>query len=377
MTNVRLIVVGVLAALLASTGCKKDKAGKPQDDHNAAAPMSADLKNVLAMMPRSSEMVAAVDFAALRGTGIYKQHEGQLKGLAASQLELISKLCAFEPTDEIGSVVFAGKGKTKNGDMTALVRGLAKAKVMDCLTKGAAAPPEGFTISVDGDYALVETAPTKPLDGKDVKDAQVAPADKKIAPEPADADAGAALADGGAAPAKKGQSLSLKFLDDTTVLVARRNGVGITGKELDAIASGKGDDTIVGSPEFMTLIDGTDTDAPVWFVVSGSAPLLKMIAKYIAFDAAFGSVRVGADLDLDLTARMVDEKSAKDVSSLLIRTFDNLKKSTLRDAIGPSQVTVTGRDTRVTLHESGPQLQMLVSKGQELMMALLGAVLGQ
>lgn len=388
VTTTRMIVVGVLAALLASSGCKKDKPAPKQDDHNAAAPMSDDLRGVLAMMPRDSEMVAAADFAALRGTAVYKAHAGQLKGLAASQLEIVSKLCGFDPTDEIGQVVFAGKGKTKNGDMTALVRGLAKAKVMDCLTKAAAAPPEGFIIAVDGDYAMVETKP--PVSDAqadagvaaqpDPKDAKRRPAPKP--PEPKDAgvaagDAGAAVDDAGAKQPKRGQSVSLKYLDDTTLVVARRNGLALTGAELSAIASGKAADTIVGSKEFMALIDGTDTDAPVWFVVSGKAPLLKAVSRYIAFDAAFGSVRAGDDLDVDLTARMVNDQSAKDFSNLLIRTFDNLKKSTLRDAVGPSSVTVTDRDVRVTLHESGPQLAMLVSKGQELMMALLGAVLGQ
>ncbi len=372
----RNTLICFVAAALAVGACKKDKAAPKQEDHNAAAPATDDLRAILAMMPKDSEMVASVDFATLRSSQIYRDHEGALKGLAASQLEMIGKLCDFNPIDKIGSVIFAGKGKAKNGDMTALVRGLTKPDVMPCLTKAAATPPPGFLVTVDGDYAIVEVVP-KPKEGEEpaTTDAGTAAADK-AAPVPAVTDGGVA-ADAGAAPAKRNPSVAMKFLDDNTIIVARRKGVAVTGAELGEIAAGKGGQSITEVDAFMALIDGTDTVAPVWFVISKSSPFAKAFAKYFPFDAAFGSARAGNDLDVDITARMIDEPAAKDFSSVMIRLFDSLKKSTLRDAVGPNQVIVDGRDVRITLHETGPQLKDLASKGQELMMALFAGFLGQ
>jgi len=377
---VRNTLICFVAAALAVGACKKDKSAPKQEDHNAAAPATDDLRAILAMMPNNSEMVASVDFAALRSSQIYKDHEGVLKGLAASQLEMIAKLCDFNPIDKIGSVIFAGKGKTKNGDMTALVRGLTKPEVMPCLTKAAAAPPPGFLVTVDGDYTIVEVVP-KPKDAEEEapttgSDPGSAATDK-TAPVPAITDGGVAAGDAGAAPAKRNASVALKFLDDNTIIVARRKGVAVTGAELADIAAGKGGQSITEVDAFMKLIDGTDTLAPVWFVISAKSPFAKAFAKYFPFDAAFGSARADTDLSVDITARMIDENAAKDFSSVMIRLFDSLKKSTLRSAVGPNQVIVDGRDVRVTLQETGPQLKELASKGEELMMALFAGFLGQ
>lgn len=371
----RNTLICLVVVVVAAGACKKDKAAPKQDDHNAGAPASDDLRAVLAMMPQDSEMVASVDFAALRATPIYADHQGALKGIAASQLEVVAKVCDFDPIEKIGSVTFAGKGKSKNGDMTALIRGIPKAEVMACLTKAQTEPPDGFTVSVDGNYAIVEVVPKK----KEGDDAAGTGTGTGTAAAAAPTDAGVAEADAGAAAPsrKRNPSLSMKFLDDTTVIVARRKGIAVTGAEIDEIVAGKAGQSITEVDAFMGLIDGTDTVAPVWFVVSGKAPLLKAVAKYVPFDAAFGSARVTADLDVDITARMIDEKAAKDFSSLLIRLFDNLKKSVLRDSVGPSKVLLDGRDVRVTLHETGPQLKSLTDKGSELMGAILGAMLGQ
>ncbi len=344
-------VVILLSALFVTAGCKKDKKAAPgAGSAAAAAPASSELRTALAMMPLESEMIIGFDLAELRGTELYKTYEKDLRGQAASQLDTIQKLCGFDPSEKLTSVVAAGKGNSRNGDATAVVRGLSKADTMGCLTKAAASPPADVTVTVDGDFAMIQAA---------------TPDGDKAA---ADGDGGVPLVAPPADPAKikvaaatRGESASVQFLDDQTAVVARRDGKAPDKAAMAAIIGAKAGEGVTSSAPFMEMIDGIDTDAPVWFVINGKAPAVQKLTRgLLRFDAAYGHVLVGSGLDLHATIRVDKDDTAKSMSEMAQRQVDSMKKSLMKDMLGEVTVTQHGREVRLRLQESREQLTKLI-----------------
>lgn len=350
----RTLVILVSSCILSLAGCKKDKKAEPGGGSaaaKAALPASDELRTALAMMPLDSEAIVGFDLAELRGTELYKTYEKDLRGQAASQLETIQKLCGFDPSEKLTSVVAAGKGNSRKGDATAVVRGLSKADTMGCLTKASKEKHEGVTITVDGDFAMIQA---------EVPDDEAE----------ADGDGGVPLVadsppDPSAAPktakATRGESASVQFLDDQTAVVARREGKAPDKAAMAAIVGAKPGEGVTSSAPFMEMIDGIDTDAPLWFVINGKAPAVQKLTRgLLRFDAAYGHVLVGSGLDIHATMRVDKDETAKSMSEMAQRQVDSMKKSLMKDMLGEVTVTQDGRDVHLRLQESREQLAKLI-----------------
>jgi hypothetical protein len=351
-------MLAVLFVLVAAAGCKKDKDKAKDDGKTGAAgakdsPASAELKQYLALMPLQSDGVGGVDFTLLRSSELYKAYQKDIEGAAAGQLEQIKALCGFDPLPKITKVVGGGVGNRKTGDATVVIKGLGKAETMACLQKGvSAAPPE---IKVDGDGATIETQ-------RKLEALPIAPgADPAAPPAPP--------------PAAEVESVSVQFLDDTTAVIARRGGKAVDKATMQSILAAKVGDAsnVTGSPGFMEMIDAVDTDAGVWFVINGKSSAVQSVGRGIlAFDAAFGHVYVGAGLDVHATLRVATEDEAKRMSDLATRQVTSMRKSLMKDMLGPVDVEQKGRDVRFRLQESREQLEKLVDFAGSLLRGLLG-----
>ena len=128
------------------------------------------------------------------------------------------------------------------------------------MSKGVAAPPKGTAVVVDGDYAKIERLPEA------VKDK----AGKPIVPPTSAVDAGAGAP--AVMPDVPKDSVSLQFLDDDTVVLARRGGEAVEKDAMAAVLKLDAASSVVGSQGFMEMIDGIDTSAPIWFVINGKTP---------------------------------------------------------------------------------------------------------
>jgi hypothetical protein len=322
-----LAVAALLSAAIA--GCKKEKAGGAGS--GAAAPASAELRALLAYVPLKSDGVVGVDLAALRGSELYRSYQQRIEAAASRSLAEVQRLCGFDPITRINQVVAGGTGGP-TGDATVVVRGLGRQETMSCLARAAAEPPAGVRLVIDGDYARIDEADPD-----------------------ADPDAPAALAGGG-------ESLSLLFVDDTTVLLARRGGQAVDADGMRAIAAQRAGDAsnVTGSAGFMEMIDAVDTQAPLWFVISGKADQVRRMGRgLLSFDAAFGDVRVGRGLDIRATLRLDSEDAAARLAQVAQRQVDSMKKSLMKDMLGPIQVQQTGRDIRFQVQQSREQLEKL------------------
>jgi hypothetical protein len=337
------VAVLVLAAALGAA-CKKDKK-ESAGGAAAAAPASDELKGMLAMIPVNSDGVLGLDLAKLRGSELYKSYQKQVETLAAEGLDQVKQLCGFDPLPKIQKLVVGGVGNQRTGDATAIVKGLDKAETLGCLQKAAAQAQNDFKVTVDGDYAIVETL-EKP--GTDLVAA-------------AQVDAGAAPAAPPTATPVVGESVSLQFTDASTVVIARRGGKAVDKAGLAAIIGGTAGDSISKSPGFMEMIDAVDTDAVIWFVINGKADAVQKAGRgFLSFDAAFGHVQVTSALDVSVNLRLESDAAAERFAQMSQRQLDSMKKSLMKDMIGDAKVEQKGRDVRFTLHETREQLQKLV-----------------
>lgn len=356
-----LAVLLVLAALAGCQACKKDK---PKDDKGGTTaggkkdtPASGELKQHLALMPLQSDGVVGIDLALLRGSELYKAYQKDIEGAAAGQLEQIKTLCGFDPLPKLTKVLAGGVGSRKTGDATAVIQGLGKAETMACLSKAAATPPANVEVTVDGDFATVETAiPKEPLP------VPITPGADPAAPA-------------AAPPAAATESVSVQFLDDTTAVIARRGGKSVDKATMQSILAAKVGDAsnVTGSAGFMEMIDAVDTEAGVWFVINGKSDRIKSVGRGIlTFDAAFGHVYVGNGLDVHTTLRVESEDSAKRMADLATRQVASMRKSLMKDMLGEVEVEQKGRDVRFRLQESREQLEKLVDFAGSLLGGLLG-----
>jgi hypothetical protein len=358
----------VIVLLLGACQKKEKKAGEKTGSgatqDQVAKPASDELRAMLAMVPVASEGVVGLDVSQLRASELYKAYQKDIESAVGGELGAIRSMCGFDPVQKITKVVAGGAGNRRRGDATAIIKGLGKAETLDCLTKAAASPPKGVVITVDGDYAMVERTPS--ADDKD------AGATKPIVPPAGGPDGGAGAA-AQVMPDVPKESLSLQFLDDSTVVIARRSGAGVDKAKMAEVIKLDSASSVTGSKGFMEMIDGIDTDAPVWFVINGKTPgAQKLGGGFLKFDAAFGQVYVASGLDIDVTLRLDSPASATRMADVIKRQVDSMRRSILKDALGEVKVEAIDRDMHLRVTESKEQLQKLVEEVGDLLAAFLG-----
>jgi hypothetical protein len=376
-----LVAASLLLALgLGSFGCAKKKKEDAGGAANApavvkAAPASDELRGMLSMVPVASEAVIGLDVAALRKSDLYASYKKDIESAAGAELAQIRTLCGFDPIDKVSKVVGGGTGNRRHGDGTIVVKGLSKSETMDCLTQAVATPPKGINVIVDGDYAKIErTEPdvhvpgTGPGTGRQGAKPIVPAADAGAAPAAAPGDAGA-----GIMPTVPTDSMSLEFLDDQTVIIARRSGAAVDKDAMQGIIHVDASSSVTGSQGFREMIDGIDTDAPVWFVVNGKTPGgQKLGGGFLKFDAEFGQVYVGADLDIDVTLRLESPDAATRMAAVIQRQVDSMRRSILKDALGAVTVESSDRDMHLRVKESRQQLEKLIEEVGDLLLMVIG-----
>src|SRR5262249_53360183 len=111
----------------------------------------------LGMMPKDAEMVMGIDFASLRSSALYKQYAPMLQAAAGSKLSEFKDMCGFDPFEQIGTITVAVKGDKSDQDLTALITGFSKDKVVDCVKKAAAKDGKSDQVKIDGDYIEATT----------------------------------------------------------------------------------------------------------------------------------------------------------------------------------------------------------------------------
>jgi hypothetical protein len=303
-------------ALLVAAGCDKGKAGGGGAG-GAGAAAGSPAGRALAALPADVDAVIGLSGSSLRSSGLYKKYQPMLMEAAGDEIAKVKDKCGFDPTQKVDQVVIALKGEQGEA-VTVVAQGLTKAELGGCLEKFAA--EKGGKVITDGNVMVVEKA---------------------------DSD----------------KPMTLLWLDDKTVMMAKR-GEGDGGKEvLQALAAGK--DTLTSSKAFMDVINNVNTGASVWFVSNGKSPMAaKVPTKFLA---AYGTVQVKDGLDIDMAMRFETEAEAKQLADMAQGQVGQLKSSPFGGMIGEIKIEAKGKDVAFKTSMTAAQIDQIAQFAKNFM----------
>jgi hypothetical protein len=314
-TQVRrwVLVVAALSAV-AAFGCSKDSGG--------GAGGSAGAKGALGMLPKDADVVMGVDFASLRSSALYKEYSPMLISAMGDKLAKFKDTCGFDPIEQIGTLTAGVKGDKADQDVTMVVTGFSKDKVVDCLKKAAEKEGKGNEVKIDGDY--VEIAAPKGTVGA--------------------------------------------LFTDAGILIHKTASGFATKDALVAQSKQAADASPAGSKTFMDVFGKVDTKSGFWFVANGNAP--QMQSSPVKMKVAWGSIKVSDGLSADIAATMNSEADAKQIVDMAKAQLDQVKGAgMLQDA----SAEASGADIHIKASMTKEQLEMIASMAKSAMGAFGGA----
>jgi hypothetical protein len=254
--------------VLAIAGCYKEKAAVVPPPANKVASPAHDVSNdVLAFLPRDSELVIGLDGVELRRAALYTSFEDELMQGISSKLAH-ARQCGLDPKTVEG---FTAGGKVIGGgeqfEGVFVVRGVDSARALTCMAKEGAAKG---TVTNEGGVVTLQTN-----DHQDV-----------------------------AVTAAGARTLVMQF------------GHGVNKDSIGALlALGS---PLRTSPAFMTLFERREPHAAMWFMINGSAPFMAELRKNgISPRSVDGTLRVTDQL---AGALRVSFASPADADSLVQMT---------------------------------------------------------
>jgi len=308
-----VLVAAALCAVVAS-GCSKDSGG-------GGGAGAASAKGALGMMPKDSDAVVGIDFAALRSSELYKKYSPLLMKAAGDKLAEFKTACGFDPIESAGTATIGVKGDKSNQDVTIIVTGFKKDQVVECAKKMAEKEGKGTQVKVDGDYVEFTTS-----DGP-----------------------------GG-----------VLFVGDA--ILAHVVGKKSASKdELIAQSKQANDASLAGSKDFMDMLGKVDTKGGVWFVANGKAPSMQNSPFKAQF--VFGSVKVSDGIAADLNMKMETEADAKQVGDMAKSQFDQVKSAGMID---DGSADVSGKDVHIKVSMKQQQIEMIASMAKGMMGGMHG-----
>lgn len=280
---------------------------------SAVAP-SGGLKRALSIMPSSSEFVMAVDWKQASASPLWTKYRDRAMRDIADKVAEFKATCGWDPFEKITGLLMAGRDRGREG--TFMVRGLEKGPVIECLKKfQTKAEAEGKTnkVVLDGDYLELTE------EGDDT-------------------------------PAR------FLFIDDTTALAGFRGETMVGKADLVALAGAKDGEGLMASQTFVSIIDGLDTGATLWFVVNGKAPFVAE-AVPMPLVAAFGAVRVADGVDGAVSLRMADADTASKTVATAKMFMSQVEGTPYAPYVKKVKVETKGADVRASFQFDGTQLE--------------------
>lgn len=220
----------ILLVALLVTGCYRDSTpGSTTPPANKAHPAEQITSDVLAFIPKDSDIVAGVDLARLRSSPLWgSQIEPVIANNGGEVLTKIRTSCGFDPLTALGHVAFGTKKRDTASEATVVARGIEPRGAIDCVAK---LLENRETFTRDGDTLVV---------------------------------------------AEKGEptQLTLSPLGRSAVL-----GVVAPGANRALATSRVQSGTpLRSSPAFLELYNKLEPNASVWFIANGSSPTMMSVA---------------------------------------------------------------------------------------------------
>ncbi len=218
-----------VAAVCVLAGCGGKSGGSstgPSNTADGARPAGA-ADDVLAFLPKDSDIVIGVDAAAVRASALWQQFEPQIANALGNTLTKAREKCGFDPMKTVERAAIGGKmTQNDNFEGVIVVRGVGP-KTLECMAE--ASKSEG-TVTFEGGYLTFD---------------------------------------------KGNGEKSVATLIGST-LVAQL-GPMVSSASLDATIGGGA--PLRASPAFMGLFNRREQGAAVWGMINGNAPFMADAAQ--------------------------------------------------------------------------------------------------
>jgi hypothetical protein len=235
------------------------------------------------------------------------------------KLSKFKDTCGFDPIEQAGTFTAGVKGAKGDQDVSMVVTGFAKDKVVDCIKKAAEKDGKTGDVKIDGDYVEISTP--------------------------------------------KG-TMGLLFTD--AGILFHKTATGFATKDaLVAQSKLSGDASLASSKIFTDALGKIDTKGGIWFVANGASPA--MADSPFKAKVFYGAVKITDGLAADVYATMNSEADAKQLADMAKSQMDQVKGAgMLQDASAEAK----GADVHITVSMTKDQLETIAG----MMKGMLGGL---
>ena len=217
----------LLAALLVA-GCYRESTPTPGAPANKQQASDRVTDDVLAFIPKESDIVVGADLSRLRASPLWaSQIEPLITNNGGDEIAKIRSTCGFDPLVAVSHVAFGSQKLAAHNEATVVARGIDPQRALDCVAK---LVPQREMVSRDGDTLVI---------------------------------------------AEQGESVqvALSPLGRSAVLGVLAPGAN-RGLTTSRVQNGA---PLRASPTFVDMYSRLDPGASVWFIANGAAPTLQAL----------------------------------------------------------------------------------------------------
>jgi hypothetical protein len=146
-------------ALGALGGCFRDGAKAPPLENRAGAPRAVSTSDLLAFLPKDSEVVIGLDARQLLGSPLWQHFEPRVLRAIGQDMEQFRKACGYDPVAALRGVTI-GMKTGEPEEAVFVVRGLPRDQTMACLGRVLARQGQ---VTVQGKIVLLPGEPAAAL----------------------------------------------------------------------------------------------------------------------------------------------------------------------------------------------------------------------
>jgi hypothetical protein len=298
----------VLLGLVLGVGfaaCKKDGTAGSGDKSSEAS--GGGPAGDLALLPAESEVVFGMNLGQMQQSALWKQYAEPRLAERRPMMDEFKAKCGVDPIKMISSVTAGLRGFPDNPSGVAVVHGLDKAKLLDCLDKHKdELAKDGGQVTRDGDVVLFKS--------------------------------------------DRGEPVAAQFTNDSTAVVV----VGPNASAAAVKAVVGGGSSLKSSAPFLEMYKKVKTGDSIWGLASGK--VLDRMPLGLKIAAAYGSINVTDSLAVDTRVQFDKPEAATQAAEMA----NAQAKQFTPQYVDKAEATADGNELHVSVVVSGQKLPGLV-----------------
>ncbi|HEX3475370.1 MAG TPA: hypothetical protein VHT91_10140 [Kofleriaceae bacterium] len=301
-----LVLLGLVLGM-GFVACKKDGTAGSGDKSSEAS--GGGPGGDLALLPADSEVVFGMNLGQMQQSALWKQFvEPRLAtGEGHQMMDEFKAKCGIDPLKMISSLTVGARGFPDNPSGVAVVHGVDKAKLLDCLDKHKdELAKQGGEVTRDGDVVLVKSDRNEPV--------------------------------------------AVQFTSDSTAVIVA--GPNASAAAVKAVLGGSS--SLKSSAPFLEMYKKVKTGDSIWGLASGK--VLDRMPLGLKITAAYGSINVTDGLAVDSRVRFDKPEAATQAAEMA----NAQTKQFTPQYVDKAEATAEGDELHVSVAVSGQKLPGLI-----------------